>query len=441
MKRIILDHLRRWWPVWIAIGIFNFIIAFNSMALLDQGRSIDHIRSLNFPILLWLSAFTLNFDLQRGSGRVLTTLPVTARHIGRAWWIFSVALPALFLTATSGLAMLIHSAGTANGFPMNGLVVTAITYALFFGSLFYLLIGSPLGRPQNVVEWARVVFLLAFIIGIFFFKPTIETPQGVIFLLAEATLSVAGWFRAEQMVSERGGFRMGVLTGARKPGLHKAPEGFGGLPFLWQCLFIRLGYMGLAIVVWMLVMQVMMKGNVKLSSKQFFDATHPAFSGFGYFFIYLFLVLPTIMQLRLLRTLPISTSKLAATLVLMPAAPIFIIGLAWAAFSGSVPESGTGYFIPSSFLTCAALTAIGAPVFVWRGLKLETYLLLMFLAMASTLGPIFFYTANIPPTVAALVSLGVIALAFEITRRLLQSSSNPYRNHAAMMGAWGGGRR
>ena len=168
MKRIILDHLRRWWPVWIAIGVFNFIVVFNSLALLDQGRDMDPIRSLNFPILLWLSALTLNFDLQRGSGRVLTTLPVTARQIGRAWWIFSVAVPTLFLTATSGLAMLIHSAGTANGFPMNSFVVTAITYALFFGSLFYLLIGSPPGRPQNVVAWARVVLVLAFVIGIFF---------------------------------------------------------------------------------------------------------------------------------------------------------------------------------------------------------------------------------------------------------------------------------
>ena len=244
------------------------------------------------------------------------------------------------------------------------------------------------------------------------------------------------------MVSDRGGFRMGIVTGARKPGLHKAPAGFGGLPFLWQNLFIRLGYMGLAIVAWVLVVQVMMQGSLKLlSPKQFFGATQPAFSSFGYFFIYIFLVLPTIMQLRLLRTLPISTSKLAATLVLMPAAPIFIIGLAWAVFSGSASESETVFLIPSSFLTCAAITAIGAPIFVWRGLKFETYFLLMFLAMSSTIGPTFFHTAKIPPTVAALVSLGVIALAFEITRRLLRSSSNPYRNPAAMMGAWGGGGR
>jgi len=337
--------------------------------------------------------------------------------------------------------MFIHFAGTANGFPMNGFVVTAMTYALYFGSLFYLLIGSPPGQPQNAVAWVRMIFVFGFMFGIYFVKLTFETPQGIIFLLVAATLTVAGWFRVEQMVSERGGFRMGVVTGARKPGQYKVPTSFGGLPYLWQRLFIRLGYMGVAIVAWLLAMQVMMQGSLKLSPKHFFDATLPAFSSFGYFFIYMFLLLPTIMQLRLLRTLPISTSKLAATLVLMPAAPIFIIGLVWAAFSGSIPENGTGFLIPSSFLTCAALTAIGAPIFVWRGLKLETYLLLMLLVMASTLGPIFFHTAKIPPTVATLLSLGVIAIAFEITRRLLQSSSNPYRNHPAMMNAWGGGWR
>jgi hypothetical protein len=442
MKPILRDHFRRWCWVWLAgiIGNAVIVLEFCATSNHNQNRAF-------FPLGIFMGAFVLAFDLQRGHARAVLAMPVTAKQIARSWWWASVGIPAAAIAIVTMLVFTIYSGCSGNWSSLPDCIIFCVTNFLMLGFMFFALTGLPAQRSGgNWIEHIRgIIFggLWGLSVGgwWFFQKLNLQTTTGAVLLSIATILTIVGWFRAETLVRERGGFRMGVAAGAKKPGQYKAPAGFGGLPFLWQRLFIRLGYMGLAIVAWLLVMQLMMHGSLKLSPKQFFDNTLPAFSSFGYFIIYMCLLLPTIMQLRLLRTLPISASKLAATLVLMPAAPIFIIGLAWAAFSGSASESETDFLIPSSFLTCAALTAIGAPIFVWRGLKLETYLLLMLLVMASTLGPMFFHPAKIPPAVAALVSLGVIAIAFEITRRLLQSSSNPYRNHAAMMNAWGGGWR
>ncbi|HEX7570428.1 MAG TPA: hypothetical protein VF492_07980, partial [Verrucomicrobiae bacterium] len=325
------------------------------------GAFSDHapnLGALTFQLVLWLGAMQLNFDLQRGHSRVLTTLPVTARQIGRAWWIFSVALPALLLAATSGAAMLLHCAVTAKGFPTDYFVVMATANTLFLGALYFLFVGSFPGWPHNIFGWLRHIYSIGFLMGMIFVTPALDTPKGIILLLVAAVLTVIGWFRSEQMVLLRAGFRPGTQLGKRTPGQHKVPAGFGGLPFLWQTLFVRVGYMGIAAVVWLLGMQLLMHGSLKLSPRQLLETTLPAFSSFGFFFMVMFLLLPMIMQLRHLRSLPISTTALAAMLVLLPTVPVLVCGLVWAAFGGGVTGQGNGFHFSTSFLTYAALMAI-----------------------------------------------------------------------------------
>lgn len=437
MKRIILDHLKRWGWLWLVIGVANCFMT---------GSFIDHERNfgaLTFQLVLWLGAMQLNFDLQRGVGRALTTLPVTARQIGRAWWIFSVALPALLLAATSGFAMLLHSSIATRAFPMKDFVVVATANTLFLGALFYLFVGSIPRWPHSMFGWLRHILSIGVLMGIIFIQPALDAPKGIALLLVAAVLTVAGWFHCEQMVLLRAGFRPGIQLGKRQPGVHKAPAGFGGLPFLWGTLFIRVGRFALLFVGLLLLMQVLMRGGLKLTPKQSFEAALPAISSFGYFFTYVFLLLPTVMQLRLLRTLPISTTALATLLVLLPVIPIMVAGLVWSVFGGVLSGGGNVFQIPIRFLMYAAMTAIGAPFFVWQGLKFGSYLLIMVLIMVSSIGPMIFHTTKIPPTLTALVSLGIMALAFELTRRLLQSSSRAYQTPPTTMtgwGGWGGGR-
>ena len=434
MNRIILDHLKRWWLLWLVIGVAN---CFMTGSFLDEKHNFS---ALTFQLVLWLGAMQLNFDLQRGISRVQATLPLTARQIGRAWWIFSVALPALLLAATTGIAMQVHSVCTATGFPLDKfmLAVTASTCSL--GAIFFLFIGMLPTWPQSLTGRLRYTFLMICLFGIIFIQPAFDTPKGILVLLGGFFLTVIGWFRTEQMAVLRATFRPGIQLGKRKPGRHQAQSGFGGLPFLLQTLFIRIGYMGITVVVWLLIMHLVMDGTSKLSPKQLLEAMLPTFSTFGYFFIFMFLLLPMMMQLRHLRSLPISTSALAALLVLLPTVPIFACGLVWAAFHADVSAVGNVFQIPSNFLTCAATLSIAAPIFVWQGLRMGSYLLIMVLVMFSTMGPLMFHAIKIPASVTALVSFSIILLAFASTRRLLKSSSQAYRPMPTNMSGWGGWR-
>lgn len=437
MKLIILDHLKRWWLVWIAIGIYNYFI------LLDNRKGMDYI---SFPILLWLSAFALNFDLQRGSGRVLTTLPVSARQIGRAWWILSVALPTLFLAMISSLAMLIHSVGSVNGFSMGDLVVTTITKALFFGSLFYLLIGSPPGQPQNAIAWVRTIFTMGFFLGIFFIKPAFDPPQGIILLLAAAIFTVIGWFRAEQMVLQRAGFRPGIQIGKRKPGQYKAPAGFGGLPFLMQTTILRSVLFGLAILgmmtFWMSFIphdsfRVLSHSSIPV---QVITSMITAIT-FPLLFVAMIQIFPIVFQMRFLRTLPISPSILAATLVFLPVISMAVLCLIIVALAS--PVVGDAIVLPvfKSFLTTATLAAVAILLVVSRGLDILTYFLIIFGCVLSSTMSIIHHGGDIPLWGDIALSVVIIAYSFVITRRMLTRSSDAYRVRANLMNAWGGGWR
>jgi len=424
MKRIILDHLKRRALMWIGTGILFFFIQY----LTKRSESTFAFVCINFAVITCIGGPVLDLDLLRGSGRVQQTLPVSARQIGRAWWVLSVALPTLFLALISGLAMVIHSSNTNKGFPLGGLTATALTYALCFGSLFYLIGGTP--PLQNAILIVRRVLAIGFVIGIIFIKQPFDTPQGIVFLLAMATMSVLGWYRAEGKVRERGGFRMGVVTGTRKPCQHQAPVGFGGLPLLWRNLGLQLGGAGLVIAAVFLIGELWIP-NLRLSSLNPLLEMHmPVLVTCCYRF-----VIPIIPQMRHLRTMPISTARLAATLVLMPVAPALSVGLAWAAVSSK------GIQYPAELVMCAACTSFGVPTILWRGLKWETSLLFVFFMIASALVPTFYHLLKMPFLATTLGSLCLIALSYKLTRRHLQSSSRVYRIPPAMFNAWGGGGR
>jgi hypothetical protein len=62
-----------------------------------------------FLLSLWAGAVLLSFDLKRGVLRVLVPLPLTARQIGRGWWVATVAITFLksytFILAPASLCV------------------------------------------------------------------------------------------------------------------------------------------------------------------------------------------------------------------------------------------------------------------------------------------------------------------------------------------------
>ena len=439
MKHLILDHLKRWGLVWLAVGIFNSCIL-----NLDKNGNSNYI---SFPVILWLSAFALNFDLQRGSIRVLNTLPVSARQIGRAWWIISVALPTLFLSATVGLAMLLHSAGAAGGFPMNEFVVTASAYALYFGSLFYVMIGSPPGQPQTPAAWVRAIFTTGFIIGLFFIKPDLATPQGISFWLGAAILTVIGWFRAEQMVVQRAGFRLVAAASNKKAAAYNIPPGFGGWPYLMRRVFIQSTLIGLAMMASMtLFMSFLFHG--KNEAHAIVSMIQSGSTPYV-FFILIFSIVPLVFQLRFLRTLPASSSTLAATLVFQPVFSVAAVGLIVTAVVGQLLGGSVILPIANSFLLLGAKAAIIVPLIAWRGLDALAYGLIFLMVISDSLislgMTILFHLGSNAPERPLWINLAVfllcVGMSLILTQRLLTKSSSAYRVRTMPANAWSMARR
>ena len=425
MNRLILDHLRRWGWLWLLIGVAN---GFMAGAILDEGR---WIQGVTVPLLLWIGALQLNFDMVRGISRVQATLPLTTRQIGRAWWIYSVALPALLLATTTALAAMIYSTHTGKPVALNAWLLNTISNTLLLGALFQLIIGEQPGMPQNLLGWLRRILSVGLLMAMFFSTFAFEGSWEIVVFLAALVITAAGWFRAEQMVVQRATFRPGIQSGKNNSGKNSAPAGFGGLPFLGQTLALRLGYLTLAAIVWFVVMRLMMHGTAKMSPQQFLSAAMPSFTSFGFFALFMFVLMPLIMQLRHLRTLPISTTTLAAMLTLIPCLPIGLVALGWSALNGN------GFQSPTGFTAYAAVFSIAAPMLVWQGLRTGSYILIFSLVSGIGISGVFFQHLEINPAIIALISIAVMGASFEMTRRLLQSSSKAYRVLPTMSNSWG----
>jgi hypothetical protein len=434
MSRIILDHLRRWWWVWLLIGIAYGLMAGETF---DSHRKIRPFQSILFPLILWAGAMELNFDLQRGIGRTIAVLPVTIRQIGRAWWIVSVALPAILLATTAGIGLMVYSSISNQGFPLAAFLATASANTLMLGALFALFVGRTQGAPQNAAEWLRHLLSVAFVIAMLFVPPSLSTPEGIFILLASLILTVVGWLRCEQVVVQRATFRPGIQQGKRTPGQHRAPSGFGGLPFLVQTQVIQFARFFLIFAAIMALMPLIQGRTLKLSIPELLHASLPALTSFGGFFTFMIMMMPVLLQLRYLRTLPICASALAAMLVLIPVAPVLVVGTVFNLATGIYPSPENFLPFPIQCLTYAAAMAIAVPPIVRHGMRSGSFVVLTLAMLATTLGPALFPSLKIPLLATTLVSLGIITLAFVITRRLLQSSSHAYRPPPANLASWG----
>lgn len=88
MRRLILDHFRRWWLVLALIALLT--VGLGLLMCATPGQPFA------FWVLLlsmWMGAGLLGLDLRHGLVRTVLALPLTARQIGRAWWFATVAIP------------------------------------------------------------------------------------------------------------------------------------------------------------------------------------------------------------------------------------------------------------------------------------------------------------------------------------------------------------
>lgn len=466
MKLILHDHFRRWWLALSALLLAYFAFQAHSIHLNNSQTSaegveatVNHtINAVNnifiFQIIMFLG-FLLMFDLQRGLARALAVLPVTAKQIGRAWWLVSVGLPAMAFLVIGLLDFLIFSAGTNKLISLENYLTGWILATLYLGAIFGSLTFITMTFPDTLIDRVRVFLpnsLFALIImGLFFIQlETLTAMKTALIFSAYTILAVLGWFRAERMVLRRAGFRLGAQSSRKKPAQHKIPQGFGGLPYLAQRTFVQTTLVGLAIIIWMTLWMAFFEHshdqNLTQAIGPIINGASPAFV-----FVILFFTSPLVFQLRFLRTLPISLPVLAATLVFLPVIAIAAVGLIVTALASFGAGETAILQTVNGFLMLGAQAAVMVSLLVWRGLDAATYLFVFLIAISGSLISLgltlIFHLGSKTPERPWWVNLTVfllcVAASLALTRRLLTNSSSAYRvrqNQLANRWGWGAGR-
>ena len=446
MKRLILDYFRRWWWM-LALGgalqsTFGWSIA---------KRPEEAFEFWVFLVALWMGATLLGFDLQRGVARTVASLPLTAKQIGRGWWLATVAIPAIALAALLFLgAGTFHYFHPNNVFPASRLAMASLFVLPWLGTSFTSIYGLNNDiifgnwRERTKVAFFSSLSTMMLFGGMLTLQNSTKQPfKFAIYLGVGALLIVAGWFRAERFVLGRASFRLSALRCKSPGGQYRAPGGYGGIPLLISTTFVRM-FLYVASMVASMALLMLWQGQA--------IPRHVAiamFAGTGSFmacgFIIVFQLLPVLRQLRFLRTLPLSATRLATVMIAIVVLPLIALGALATGVAGLALGTQAGITFLKSYTFILASASLCVFFAVWRGDGMPAYALLvitMFGFQQVTLRlQMFFHYPEMPFNLIGPIVAICVLLAFLLTRRALLHSSHAYRVQANPFGnVWGAGR-
>ncbi len=458
MKRIISDYLRRRWLVLTFIAIGFFLL---EGLIIGVKHGIPNARiTVSNPHLMMQSTFAVQMylfvglllvtDLRQGIARVLTSLPLTTREIGRALWLAAVALPAAVFILSSLLGLLFFSTVTHQviswGHHLAGWIALALVLSGAFGALTF---RPP--SPETVRDKIRTTLsILIFLIpasGWFVLQIGFEFPGKPVLVftsqIALVALTAIGWLRADYLVIQHAGFKPGTQPRTRNSNVAHPVRGFGGLAYLVKTTLVR------GVLLNMLV--VGLTGLFEYfciigSNDLHHSATYMFMNAFSAQVLVfpLLSVIPVVYQLRYFRTLPITPSALASTLILLPVLCIVItcvISLMIISFIS--PYSPLVLPILKIFLRFAAIAAIAMAIYIWRGIDALSVTLFVLLMISDSVGTLILMAIFRPSTfpecplwAASLISCIIIATSIRITRYLVTRSTS-YRSRPLNINNWG----
>jgi hypothetical protein len=455
MKLIILDHFRRWRVAMILFGVIFFLFAgfFSRVCIPETSDTLIHVL-LNqtifcvyvFQVLIFYLGFFLTLDLQRGLARALTTLPVTTRRIGRALWLASVAIPAAALTIIGFFALLVFSIGANKALPFGSYLVTCLFAAPTLGAMFGAMTFTTTTIPETFIDRIRTMFSNGFVMlpifgFLFFDRKNPNFTEAILLFLALTILSVIGWIRAEQLVLNRAGFRPASRQPRKQTAQYKTPTSFGGIPFLIAKTTGQVVLMYLFMAAIMLVIPMFMEGHRTFQDSIRINAGGYNLVIFSAWAVGIFQVFHMLIQLRLLRTLPISTTQLASLLVFLPIASLVLLSIILGTFFFPFIGQPKALEVAATFVTPMTIVSIGIPLVFWLGLERNTMVLIGFVFFLSVTLPIWFGLDKVPLSIRCAVTAFLIGASFFVTKYLLARSSKAYRIQLSNLGAWGMGGR
>jgi uncharacterized membrane protein (UPF0136 family) len=446
MKRLMLDYLRRWAWVLALAGMLEF-----GLGWFIANRPEDNFEFWGLLLALWAGANLLSFDLRRGIVRAVAPLPLTARQIGRSWWLATVAIPAVALAA-----LLFSGAGTfyhfhpSKVFPAGLLALASIFNVLWLGTTFTAIFSATRGSYRNWRDFAStsVFSLLSGVMilgGMMFFQDASKRPFKCALLLGiGGLLTVVSWFRAEQFRlgraepfnPGRAGNRLTPLPSTNRSTYHRPPEGYGGIRFLISTTFVRI-FLWVAAMIALMALLQQWQGQAMPPG-----VAITMFAGVGSFmfcgFIIVFQFLPVLRQLRFLRTLPTSATRLAAVMISIVILPLIALGTLVA--GGAWLASGTPACLTvlKSYMFILAPASLCVFFAVWRGDTIQAYALLAItlfgLQQVQLRLETAFHYRELPFSLCGSIAAICILLAFLLTRCALMRSSHTYRVQANPFG-------
>lgn len=452
MKRIIVDHFRRRW----------LMLALLCLLSVAAGLVLGIERDIRVSAFLFISICITTMDWVSGSPRVLLSLPLTARQIGRAYWWLAVSAPALLFAVFSAIGIFIlrlaeiHgeflgpwlqmfiATGPEDKFPGIWLV-TALAAGLFCGSIFWLISGAvwSAALPGAGEPWQKRItrpffacaFAIALVAGIYSLcKSTISiTDKIAIACLFGFAFSVLGWFRAESLFIDSS-FRRDVAGAGISRRKFEPRPGYGGGTYLIIrfCSFYLsmagfliafvMGIAGFAVwhdhdrvswsdVVSQTIVQVQMWSFISSFSQVMMIAPH----------------------LKFLRSLPLTSKQLAAIILCVALLPVLIMGGLWTLLLLIKPGILSVLSVWKDFLLdvtpiCALATGV-----VWYSEKRIKRILGIVLTFIVSLVPLFCQPP--PGIIIALPVLSLPGALFAISR-LLERNEMTYRMKFDLSARW-----
>ncbi|MFT5467430.1 MAG: hypothetical protein ACI8UO_002534 [Verrucomicrobiales bacterium] len=426
MKRIALDYLWRWkWAFLIGV-VTHFVAMIVGCQPGFQAVPIGVIAG---------SAMLLLFELNRGGGaRTLLSLPVTSKQLARVWRFTTFEFPTSLFLVVLGLSMLVSwLIKPTHLHSFDRFFIIAVFQTGMIGTIFFGFTGMPTGpadhrRFRDKARAGLYGLLWGFSIPgtIFAAKHLPESLAdlefGHIFVAGCLTLmSAIGWFRAEALVIKRAQ-QLNRSEKEKASGSTPSPPqpGFGGLPYL--CLFFgrRTCLLGIAMVLfnWFGMQFLMSRTSSGLDTG--FTASQVNFVA-----PVMALVTAIIMftQLRSLRILPLSKSRITSMLVVWPMTlaivfSLMIVGLHYLFFGGPVLWI---QFTGSVIATSAILLIV--PSLLWFGFSKKAFLIMILVLPAiQLLGPLLKNESGDFANFALWIPPLLVAISFAVSYRLLDSS-------------------
>ena len=446
MKRLILDYFRR--KIWIlAVGVALELLI--GWLIVAAGRAFSGTDiGFQLQMALFIGVMPLLFDLQRGVARTVASLPLTAAQIGRAWWLATVGIPGIAISALLFLgAGAFHFLHPHTAFPTGHLAMISVFTLLWLGAGFTTIFGIAGGCYGSLWYRVRNVFfailwgiLCGF--GLILFRDLSTNSVEALILLGFGTvMTVVGWLCAGRFVLGRASFRPASMHLKNPRGRHRAPVGYGGLPLLISTTFVRCLLMVLGVVAAIALMMAMDGGTKSWhqlgAPMALVGSSFPA-----WFIIIFFQVLPAaLLQIRLLRTLPITATKLAAVLIAIAILPFIATGVIIAAAVELTSNSPLAFTFFKGFALTLAPASMCVFFAVWLGVGKRAYALMIVTMLAFQITSVF-ERRQLSPVLTDVIVAATVTLAFLLTRRSIIQSSQTYRIQASPFGnpAWGMGR-